>query len=750
MQNRPVSVLDLSTLNPPQLEAVTTIQGPLLVLAGAGSGKTRVIAHRVAYLLMQGVDPEAILAVTFTNKASEEMRERVTSLGGPAGADVFVSTFHSFGLWLIREEHVAAGLPKRFAICDAGDQLATLKRCMREVKVDDRRFDAHRVLALISRAKNALAKGRGKHGAKQLHDALRGPVPIGPDGVEQEDVDEYALVAAEVFPRYQQALRAQRSVDFDDLIALPVEVLSKDPALRAKYQARFEHLLVDEYQDTNVCQLELLRLLASPRTSVCAVGDDDQAIYGWRGAEVKNILRFGTHFRGAKEVRLEQNYRSTGHILACANAVIAKNPARKAKSLWTSQGEGEPVQVVALEDEEAEARYVAEQIARGRGEGRPWSHFAVLYRMNAQSRPIEEALREGGVTYFVQGGPSFYDRSEVRDLLAYLKVCVNPHDEVSLARIVNVPARGIGDASLEKVHLWAVAEGMPLFEALEAAPAIPDLPRGAAERILAFTGMIQRFQARFAQGEIGTAARELVAEIDLYAHARSTVQSLDAGARKVDAIDGMLRSLEQYEQRITGAVPTAAEVATQAAAQPDAQAAEAEEDSDEDPPGGVLPRTPAKSKAKPKRRRRASLATYLARLALDSRDDEPGEDKGVALMTLHAAKGLEFPVVFLVGCEEGLFPCAAMKGEARDMEEERRLAYVGITRARERLILSRAATRNRRGKLEARTPSRFLEDLPPGSSVVADPAATAGTPEESAERSSEVLAALRARFASER
>ncbi|HET8732284.1 MAG TPA: UvrD-helicase domain-containing protein, partial [Anaeromyxobacteraceae bacterium] len=296
-------MIDLSTLNPPQREAVVTTEGPLLVLAGAGSGKTRVIAHRVAYLLKQGIEPESVLAVTFTNKAAAEMRERVVQLAGHPGTDVFVSTFHSFGLWLLSEEHKAAGLPKRFAICDAGDQAALVKRCMREVKVDDRAFDPRRVLWLISKAKNALQKR----------------IKPRPDG----QGDDYDLIAAEVYPRYQQALRAQRAVDFDDLIARPVELLKGDAALREKYQARFSHLLVDEYQDTNLCQLELLKLVAGPRKNVCAVGDDDQAIYGWRGAEVKNILRFEKHFPGAKEVRLEQNYRSTGRVLACANGVIA-------------------------------------------------------------------------------------------------------------------------------------------------------------------------------------------------------------------------------------------------------------------------------------------------------------------------------------------------------------------------------------------------------------------------------------------
>ncbi len=669
-------MIDLSTLNPPQREAVTTTRGPLLVLAGAGSGKTRVIAHRIAWLIVQGADPAAILAVTFTNKAADEMRDRVTALAGPPGADVFVSTFHSFGLSLLREEHAAAGLPRRFAICDAGDQIALVKRCMREVNVDDRAFDARRVLYRISEAKNALAE----------------TIHVRPEG----QGDDYDLVSSEVFPRYQAALRAQRAVDFDDLIAVPTALLRGDEALRRKYQERYAYLLVDEYQDTNRCQLELLKLLAGEARNVCAVGDDDQAIYGWRGAEVKNILRFDRHFPGTREVRLEQNYRSTGNILACANGVIAHNPKRKPKALWTSEGAGEPVRVVALAGEEEEARYVADEIVRAASRGRPWSQLAVLYRLNAQSRAFEEAFREASIPYRVQGGPAFFDRAEVRDVLAYLKVCVHPEDDVSLARIVNVPARGLGDASVERIQGWAARERETLFGALRRAREIEDLPRGAAERGVAFAELIERYRAAFRAEPVGAVSRRLVDEVDLWSHARGTVKSAEAARRKVDALDSVLRSIQGWAER-TGKRPT--------------------------------------------------LANYLAKLALDAREEEPAQGDGVTLMTLHAAKGLEFPVVFLVGMEEDLLPCAAIQGEQRDLEEERRLAYVGITRARERLVLTRAATRVKRGKVAPRTPSRFLQDLPAGAFVAYDPARDVEPAVQVAARSSEVLSALRARFA---
>jgi DNA helicase-2/ATP-dependent DNA helicase PcrA len=667
-------LLDLSTLNPPQREAVVHGDGPLLVLAGAGSGKTRVIAHRVAWLLHQGAEPGAILAVTFTNKAAEEMRERVVDLAGPAGVDVFVSTFHSFGLWLLKKEHAAAGLPKRFSICDDGDQAGLVKRCMREVNVDDRAFDARRVLSILSRAKNARLK----------------KIAVRPEG----QGDDYDLVAAEVWPRYEKALRAQRSVDFDDLLARPVALLEKDGELRARYQGRFQHLLVDEYQDTNQVQLELLKLLAGAGKNVCAVGDDDQAIYGWRGAEVKNILRFEKHFPGAKVVRLEQNYRSTGNVLACANAVIAQNPDRREKRLWTSAGPGERVRLAALPGDEEEASFVAAEISRLRAEGRPWSDAAVLYRLNAQSRPFEEAFREAGIPHHVHGAPAFFERAEVRDLLAYLKVCAEPADDVSLARIVNVPARGIGDVALSGLQDWAAAEGLGLSAALARAGEAEGLPHGAAERMVGFAALLGRARAGFAAGDLAGTARRLVEEVDLFSHVRQSVKSIEAGSRKVEAIDGLLRSLERYAQRTA---------------------------------------------------KKPSLAQWLQKLALDSREEEAVEGQGVMLMSLHAAKGLEFPVVFLAGLEEDLLPCSGIQGEARDLGEERRLAYVGITRAREVLYLTRAEARVKRGKTLPRTPSRFLADLPAGAHEAWDPARS-DAPAEVAAHSSGGLAALRARL----
>lgn len=689
-------MLDLSRLNSPQRQAVVHQEGPELVLAGAGSGKTRVIAHRVAWLIEQGVATAAILAVTFTNKAAKEMKGRVRALAGSAGGKVHVATFHGFGLWFLREEHRGAALPKWFSVCDAGDQVTLLKRCLRDVQVDSRRFDVRHLLAIISRRKNA-----------RVDRAPAGAVPRGHE-------DDYEAVVDEILPRYEQALRAQRSLDFDDLVVRPAALLEGDAALREAYRERFRHVLVDEYQDTNRVQLRLLELLCAAEPgagrggrggrgagrgsgrSLCAVGDDDQAIYGWRGAEVRNILRFERHFPGATIIRLEQNYRSTGRILDCANGVIARSAERRPKRLWTDAGPGDPVRVVHLPGEEEEARFVAGEIGRGLADGRSPSDFAVLYRLNAQSQALEETLREVGIRHHVRGGPAFFDRAEVRDVLAWLKICAYPDDDVSLARIANVPPRGIGDVAMGRLGEWASSAGRPMATSLVTAAQVPDIPRGAPEKMAELAATIERFRARFGAGRLAEGARAMVEDLGLRAWVRQSVLSAEAGARKVDAVDAVLRSLEAHERR--------------------------------DP--------------------KATLRTFLQRLALDSRDEEPEDAEGVTLMTIHAAKGLEFPVVFIIGFEEDLLPVSGIQGEARDLEEERRLAYVGITRARESLWVTRVAARTRRGRLEPRTPSRFLDDFPGEAHVRHDPESGASVEAASA-RSTEVLRALRARLGGE-
>ncbi|MDQ3265204.1 MAG: UvrD-helicase domain-containing protein [Myxococcota bacterium] len=636
--------MDLSKLNPPQREAVTTTEGPLLVLAGAGSGKTRVITHRIAHLLDRRVPARAILAVTFTNKAASEMKERVVHLAGKRASSVLVCTFHAFGAEMLREDLHRLGWPRKFAIADMGDQQAIIRRAMREQRIDDREFDARKVLVGISRAKNS-----GKE----------------PQPQEEGMGDDYDLITHLVYPTYQLALRAQGAVDFDDLIVLPTRLLKEHPDLNQKYTDRFRYLLVDEFQDTNHAQLELLKQLAGVRRNVCAVGDDDQCIYSWRGAEVRNILDFDRIFPGGHEVRLEQNYRSVGNVLAGANAVIAKNPDRKAKRMWTDQQQGPKLRVVVTPGEEDEARFVAHEITKHLSAGLSPDEVAVLYRTNGQSRPVEEALREKNIGYEVVGGSEFFDRREVKDVIAYFKVIANPRDEVSLLRIVNVPARGIGDVTMERLTHHARAESLALWDAMGRAEGYEDLPQGSAAKVGEFLGLIDRYRKAFSKGNLAEVTRQLLEEIGFKEAARSMIASAAAAERKLASVDQVLASLDAYEKR---------------------------------------------------EGKKADLLTYLNRLSLDTRPEEdeegPSGNRRVTLMTLHGAKGLEFKVVFLVGMEEDLMPHSGMQGEAQNLEEERRLCYVGITRARDLLYLTRASTRVKRGKELPRTPSRFLEDLP--------------------------------------
>ncbi|WNG29053.1 AAA family ATPase [Cystobacter fuscus] len=639
--------MDLSKLNAPQREAVVTTEGPLLVLAGAGSGKTRVITHRIVHLLDKrpnGLLARNILAVTFTNKAASEMKERLVHMAGPRAQNVLVCTFHAFGAEMLREDIHRLGWPKKFSIADQGDQAAIIKRAMRERRIDDRTFDARKVLGLISKAKNA-----GKV-----------PEPLG-EGLG----DDYDLIAHMVYEAYQLGLKAQGSVDFDDLLILPSRLLREHEDLRKKYTERFRYILVDEFQDTNQAQLDLLKLLVSGETrNVCAVGDDDQCIYSWRGAEVRNILSFDKYFPGGKEVRLEQNYRSTQVVLDAANAVIAQNPERKAKQMWSERKGGARIQVVSAPTEEDEARYVAQEISKLVAGGIPPDEIAVLYRVNGQSRPVEEMLREKGLRYEVLSGSEFFDRREVKDVVAYFKLIANPRDETSLLRIINVPARGIGDVTMERLVAHARRDSVTLWGAMQRAESYEDLPAGAGAKVTEFIKLVERYRESYEHGKLAQVSRQLLEEIGYRDDAKSLTTSQAAAERKLQSIDFVLNSLESFEKR-------------------------------EGP--------------------KASLLTYLNRLSLDTRQEEeevPGANKAITLMTLHASKGLEYRVVFFIGMEEELMPHKGMQGEAQNLEEERRLCYVGITRAKEMLYLTRSAMRVKRGKEVPRTPSRFLQDIP--------------------------------------
>ncbi|HZW88016.1 MAG TPA: UvrD-helicase domain-containing protein [Myxococcaceae bacterium] len=633
--------MDLSGLNSPQRLAVTTTEGPLLVLAGAGSGKTRVITHRIAWLLSRRVPARAILAVTFTNKAAAEMKERVVRLVGPGAQALTVSTFHAFGAEVLREHVHRLGWPRKFAIADTADQIALVQRALRERSIDGKTdFDPRRILTAISRAKNA---GRAP--------VLAGDAPADAD-----------IAASEVFPLYQRGLKAQGAVDFDDLLLLPLRLFREHPEVLGGYVRRFRYLLVDEFQDTNGAQLELIRQLAGERRNVCAVGDDDQCIYGWRGAEVRNILRFEEAFPAATEVRLEQNYRSVPAVLEAAHGVVSQLPERRAKKLWTAAVGGPKVQLVVLPGEEDEAGHVARAIEERLARGARPDDVAVLYRTNGQSRPFEEALRARGIGYEVVGGSEFFDRREVRDVLAYLKVLANPADEVSLLRILNVPARGIGDVTVEHLVSHARGRGAPLADVLADPSSVPGLTPGAARAVQTFSQLIRGTRTRLRSEPLSSVTRSLLGQIGFEAAARSSSSSAAAVDRRLAGVEGILGSLEQFERREA---------------------------------------------------RRSDLLTYLNRLSLDTREEEDGPSPSrVALLTLHGAKGLEFQTVFLVGMEEGFLPHGGMQGEPQNLEEERRLCYVGITRARQELILTRAAFRLRRGRDVPRTPSRFLGDIP--------------------------------------
>jgi superfamily I DNA/RNA helicase len=648
-------------LNPAQSRAVEHQNGPLLVLAGAGSGKTRVITQRIVRLLERGVPASAILALTFTNKAAGEMRHRVASLRQgqkPKGArraspldptDVTVTTFHSFGLGLLTRERAAAG--GAFTIFDQGDSISTVKEILRTLDAG-KRFDAAAIVARVSAAKNALL----------------------PDGdLPAREGDEYDEITRLVLPRYEAALRGFRAFDFDDLVCATARLLRDRSDVAARWKARYRYLLVDEYQDTNHAQLELLRLLSGDERNLCVVGDDDQAIYGWRGADVKNILEFEDHFPGAVVVKLEQNYRSRAPIIAVANAVVAKrSDVRHRKVLVTERGGNSKVKTLAAKTPEAEALWVARRVDDlVRGDAVSPREIAVLYRSNGQSAALEEALRERQIALRVLGGQQFFERKEVKDLLAYIRVALNPHDEISLRRIINYPARGIGDGSLERLSVHALAKGWTLFQAVERVDALDDIPAAAREGCRALEQLVVATRRDFDTGSDGptAAVRSLAERTGLRADIDASSPSARVAAHRWANVEALLQSFSRREARALGEAP------------------------------------------------RDWLVPFVQALTLDQGKDDEAAASRVTLCTLHGAKGLEFDHVFLVGCEEGLLPHArtidtrVTDASPQDVEEERRLFYVGVTRARETLALTRSKYRAMRGKPVPRTPSRFLLEL---------------------------------------
>jgi len=678
---RGVEVPDLLRgLNDAQREAVVTTDGPLLVLAGAGSGKTRVITHRIAYLVRElGVRPETICAVSFTNKAAEEMAERMVPLvGSERATSLWLSTFHGLGVRFLQEEAaVILGDERgrtRFSIFDQADCVGLVKEIVKREGLGDRKLDLYAVHARISLWKN---KGWA------------------PGEVRANTTFEYDNIALETYPHYEAALRSMRAFDFDDLVLVPARTLRTNAELRQKWVSRFRYLMVDEFQDTNAIQLEVVKLLApaSPGASVknvCVVGDDDQSIYGWRGADVGNILEFETTFPGTRVVKLETNYRSRQPILEVANAAITRaSGKRHGKMLRAHKLGGDRVRLCTLGTQEQEAKFVAKEIRSLRAESMRAGDVAVLYRSNLQARAIEEELRVEGIPYRVVGGTQFFEKKEVKDALAYLRVVANPRDELSLRRILNYPSRGIGDATVERLERWAKARRHTFaYAALDAMPhhagMIEDVPDAARDGARRLSEAFERARASIGTAPLPMVARQLFEDVGLRAELQDG-KGEDApppkegeGPKRVrwENVEFLLRSLERYEN-----MPT-----TDANGQP-----------------GNKP----------------SLATFLSRLTI-RRDEEGSAEPGdeVTLSSLHSSKGLEWPVVFLIGVNEGTLPHLrtidpkASEAAPTDVEEERRLFYVGVTRARERLYVSRFLRKELRGSEKPTTPSRFLEGLP--------------------------------------
>lgn len=627
-------------LNTPQAEAVEHCAGPLLILAGAGSGKTRVLTHRIGYLIKEkGVSPHNILAITFTNKAAGEMKERVNNLIGHRAEAMWICTFHAACVRILRKGIGSLGYDSNFVIYDSADQQTLIKQCLKELNIDDKLFPPRAVAAGISQAKNKL---------------------LGPKAYEDQAYDYYQQTVSRVYQLYQTKLQTNNALDFDDLIMKTVTLFEQHTEALEYYQDRFRYILIDEYQDTNHAQYRLVKLLAAKHRNLCVVGDDDQSVYGFRGADIQNILDFERDYPEAKVVRLEQNYRSTKNILEAANEVISHNSGRKQKRLWTENPGGSLISLFTAQDEHQEAYYVAQKIVEGHDlHDRKYQDFAVLYRTNAQSRVIEEILMRNNVAYTIVGGLKFYERKEIKDVLAYLKVISNPLDGISLQRVINVPRRGIGDTSLAKITEYARENGISLYDAMGRSSAIPGLTARVTKPMAEFVSLIDELRARKDDLPV-TALTSEVLDKSGYLKELESEKSVEAETR-IENLKEFLTVTAEYDRAST----------------------------------------------------EGSLEEFLAGVSLvadiDNLDDR---SDAVALMTLHSAKGLEFPVVFMIGMEEGIFPHSRSLMEEAELEEERRLCYVGITRAREELHLLNAWQRTLYGNYMHNPPSRFVREVP--------------------------------------
>ncbi|MCG6957875.1 MAG: UvrD-helicase domain-containing protein [Gemmatimonadetes bacterium] len=643
----------LDGLNPEQREATEHFEGPILVLAGAGSGKTRVLTARICHLIREhGVPPDRILAVTFTNKAAGEMRDRIARLLGAQPAGMWVGTFHAIGARLLRRHADRLGWDRTFTILDADASLRLVKKIQDSVGLDPRKWNPKAIRAELSNAKNQLvdaeAFARDNEGSFDL----------------------FVRNVAKVFGPYQKALRDQNSFDFDDLLMKPVELFEGSPELQRRYSERFAFVLVDEYQDTNHAQFRFLELLSADHGNLMVVGDDDQSIYGWRGADIRNILDFEKAFPGARVVRLERNYRSTQRILDAANAVIAENVDRKGKTLRTERAGGEGITLVETFDETDEARWIVGDIQARyeRTPGSAYRDFAVLYRTNAQARALEDAFRREGIPYQVIGSVRFYERREIQDVLAYLRLISNPRDAVAFDRVVNYPRRGVGATSQQRLVRWAADSGISLLEAASRAEEATDIPRGATRGLQAFAVLVQRYSVRATQVGVGELLEELIEELGLV---RELTEEGPDGEDRARNVAELVAGAVDFDLELVDSVT--------------------EEDLDAF----------------------TELDLFLQQVALVADVDKLDPDADtVTLMTLHNAKGLEFPVVYIGGLEDGLFPLARAYDEPAELEEERRLFYVGITRAEDKLSLSWARQRRRAGDFTYGTLSPFVDAIP--------------------------------------
>ena len=640
--------MDTSHLNPSQLEAVKTLEGPVLVLAGAGTGKTRVITYRIAELVRSGVSPDRILSVTFTNKAAKEMLERTKPLlGNRSKVKPWISTFHSLCVNILRSDIGVLGYPEKFAIMDRGDQESMARKVLRDIRVTEKSLRPGDLLGIISKWKST---------------------GISPERASEVVEDDKEYLGSLAYRRYQQNLKSRGAVDFDDLLLLTVKLLSSFPDVLAKHQKRFSHVQIDEYQDTNGIQFRIVEALVREHQNLLVVGDDDQSIYGWRGAELRHILGFGQQFPGAKVIRLEENYRCTDQILDLANRLVRHNRERHDKILRANKTAHEEVRFLELPDEQVEAERVVHEIKHLHGSRRiPLRDFAILFRTNEQPRIFESELRRRQIPYVLMGSQSFYDRKEIRDLLSYLKVIARADDEQSLMRIINTPARGIGLGSIEKMMSRAVRTGSTIWDAAVACYNEGEITPKVADAASKLKGQFQRWRSEFSQrpNELDTLTHKLVREIGYEYEIEKQYKDEQQQAARKGVLEEYINSLAEYVER-SG---------------------------------------------------RPSLSDYLDSIALERRDEEPDKEAmanadAVKLMTLHSAKGLEFPRVYMVGMEEGLLPHKrTVNGSESEIAEERRLAYVGVTRAQDALTLTRAASRRKWGKPRQSNPSRFLREM---------------------------------------